>query len=234
VLKTLSDEERQCVILELLPQVRLVARRIHSRLPHQVSLDDLVSTGILGLISAIDSYDPSRNVSLRTYAEFKIRGAILDSLRRLDWAPRRQRRQAKQIKAATALAEQRWQRLPTDEEVATELNLRMEVYRRWQAKLPGWNVASLGSADCDSESLASDERACPAAAFERNELKGALAAAIAGLSRIRQVVLRLYYRDELRPREISRITGLHETRVYRIRRQAILQLRACMSNPRGQ
>ena len=98
-----SPRERERLILEHLPQVRMIARRIHDRLPGNVSLDDLVSTGILGLISAIDRFDPSRNVQLRTYAEHKIKGAILDSLRRLDWAPRQQRKHAKQIDAAIAV-----------------------------------------------------------------------------------------------------------------------------------
>ena len=84
-------DKREKLILEHLPQVRLIARRIHERLPKSVSLDDLVSVGIIGLISAIDRFDPSRNVKLKTYAEYKIRGAIMDSLRGLDWAPRQQR-----------------------------------------------------------------------------------------------------------------------------------------------
>src|SRR5206468_4707429 len=87
-----SAEEREQLILEHLPQVRLIARRIHDRLPESVSLEDLISTGIVGLISAIDRFDASHNVKLKTYAEYKIRGAILDSLRGLDWAPRQQRK----------------------------------------------------------------------------------------------------------------------------------------------
>ena len=107
----LQGEERESLILEHLPQVRLIARRIHDRLPESVSLEDLVSTGIVGLISAIDHFDPSHNVKLKTYAEYKIRGAILDSLRGLDWAPRQQRKRAKQIEAAIAALEQQRQRL---------------------------------------------------------------------------------------------------------------------------
>src|ERR1035438_7382776 len=82
-----SDDERERLILEHLPQVRLIARRIQERLPENISLEDLVSTGVIGLIAAIDHFDPSHNVKLKTYAEYKIRGAILDSLRGLDWAP---------------------------------------------------------------------------------------------------------------------------------------------------
>ena len=107
-----SDDRRERLILEHLPQVRLIARRIQERLPENISLEDLVSTGVIGLIAAIDNFDASHNVKLKTYAEYKIRGAILDSLRGLDWAPRQKRRKAKRIEAAIAAAEQRLQRAP--------------------------------------------------------------------------------------------------------------------------
>ena len=113
-----AHEERERLILEHLPQVRLIARRIHERLPESVNLDDLISTGTIGLIAAIDRFDPRHNVKLKTYAEYKIRGAILDSLRGLDWAPRQQRRRSKQIEAAIAVVEQQLHRAPTEEEIA--------------------------------------------------------------------------------------------------------------------
>lgn len=116
-----SVEERERLILEHLPQVRLIARRIHERLPESVSLEDLVSTGILGLIQAIDRFDATLNVKLKTYAEYKIRGAILDSLRGLDWAPRQQRKKAKQIEAAISAAEQVLKRTPGEDEIALQL-----------------------------------------------------------------------------------------------------------------
>src|SRR5882724_9346073 len=94
--------ERERLILEHLPQVRLIARRIHERLPENISLDDLISTGVIGLIAAVDHFDPSQGAQLKTYAEHKIRGAIFDSLRNLDWAPKNKRRRAKQIEAAIA------------------------------------------------------------------------------------------------------------------------------------
>ena len=100
-----AAEERERLILEHLPQVRLIARRIHERLPESVNLDDLISTGTLGLIAAIDRFDPRHNVKLKTYAEYKIRGAILDSLRGLDWAPRQQRKRSKMVEAAISAAE---------------------------------------------------------------------------------------------------------------------------------
>src|SRR6202163_862220 len=124
-------EERERLILEHLPQVRLIARRIHERLPESVNLEDLISTGTLGLIAAIDRFDSEHNVKLKTYAEYKIRGAILDSLRGLDWAPRQQRKRVKQIESAIAAIEQRVHRAPTEDEIARELNLELDQYHSW-------------------------------------------------------------------------------------------------------
>ena len=132
-----SAEERDRLILEHLPQVRMLARKIRARLPENISQDDLVSTGILGLIAAIDHFDPSRHVHLKTYAEHKIKGGILDSLRRLDWAPRQQRKHAKQIDAAISAAGQRLHRSPTEQEIAAELNLTLDRYHQWQMKAAG-------------------------------------------------------------------------------------------------
>ena len=108
----ISPAERDRLILENLPQVRLIARRIHDKLPESVSLDDLVSTGVVGLITAIDNFDASQNVKLKTYAEYKIRGAILDSLRELDWAPRQKRRKLSKSESGHQRAEQRPHRTP--------------------------------------------------------------------------------------------------------------------------
>src|ERR1700686_3309248 len=113
----MAAEVREQLILEHLPQVRLIARRIHERLPESVSLDDLVSTGVVGLIAAIDRFDASHNVKLKTYGEYKIHGAILDGLRGLDWAPRQQRKRSKQIEAAIWIMEQRLHRTPEEDEI---------------------------------------------------------------------------------------------------------------------
>src|SRR3954451_4578607 len=139
----LSESERERLILEHLPQVRLIARRIQERLPENVSLEDLVSTGVLGLISAIDNFNPAHNVKLKTYAEYKIRGAILDSLRGLDWAPRQKRRKSKQIEAAIAKAEQRLQGPATEEDIAAQLEITLEEYHGWLVEIRGLNLASL-------------------------------------------------------------------------------------------
>ncbi len=241
---TLSEERREQLILEHLPQVRLIARRIHERLPECVSLDDLISTGTVGLISAIDRFDPALNVKLKTYAEYKIRGAILDSLRGLDWAPRQQRKRSKQIEAAISKAEQLLYRAPDEEEIAAQLGLSIEVYHEWLVEIRGLNLGSLENATPDEEDnrdllqyISDDEEAWPSRLLERSELQKLLAEAIAKMTSTEQTVLSLYYYEELTLREISKIVHLHESRISQIKSQAILRLRSYIERrwpcPRG-
>jgi RNA polymerase sigma factor for flagellar operon FliA len=227
----LSNEERERLILDHLPQVRLIARRIHERLPESVSLDDLISTGIVGLIGAIDRFDPKLNVKLKTYAEYKIRGAILDSLRGLDWAPRQQRKKAKLIEAAIASAEQRLKRQPREEEIAAELGVSIDEYYDWLMEVRGVNLGSLENGGSDEENrsllrfIADKEENWPSNIVERSELERILAAAIARMPKIERDVLGLYYRDELTLREIAKVIRLHESRVSQLKSQAVLRLR---------
>ena len=231
--ETLAETERERLILEHLPQVRLIARRIQERLPETVSLEDLVSTGVLGLISAIDNFDPRHNVKLKTYAEYKIRGAILDSLRGLDWAPRQKRKRAKQIEAAILTIEQRLHRSPTEDEIAGELQIPVEEYHEWLVDIRGLNLASLdqthGEQGRDLLHLLPDpEDNLPSTLLERAELERLLAESIDSIPRIEQTVLSMYYRDELTLREIASIVNLHESRISQLKSQAILRLRANM------
>ena len=227
-----NTEERERLIMEHLPQVRLIARRIHERLPDSISLDDLVSTGIIGLISAIDRFDSSHNVKLKTYAEYKIRGAILDSLRGLDWAPRQQRKRTKQIEAAIVVIEQRVHRQPTEEEIAAELKVTIEEYHEWLVDIRGVNLGSLESASPDEESrdllkyISDDEENWPSKILERSELQKLLALALDKMPYIERTVLSLYYHEELTLREIAKVVKLHESRVSQLKSQAILRLRA--------
>jgi|SRR4051794_18498394 len=226
----LSDVERERLILEHLPQVRLIARRIQERLPENICLEDLISTGVLGLISAIDNFDPSHKVKLKTYAEYKIRGAILDSLRGLDWAPRQKRRQAKQIEAAIAAIEQRLQRAPTEDEIAQELDITIDRYHEWLVEIRGLNVASLeyaGNADGKDllHYIADEGERLPSTLFERSELERLLAESIDNIPEIERTVLSLYYREELTLREIAQVVNLHESRISQLKSQAILRLR---------
>jgi RNA polymerase sigma factor FliA len=229
-----GEDERERLILEHLPQVRLIARRIQERLPENIVLEDLVSTGVIGLIAAIDNFDPAHNVKLRTYAEYKIRGAILDSLRGMDWAPRQKRRRAKQIEAVIAAAEQDLQRSPTEEEIAARLGIPMDEYHRWLVEVRGLNVASLeqpsGEPGKDLLHYVADEsERLPSTLLERAELEAALAQGIERIPEIERTVLSLYYREELTLREIAQIVKLHESRVSQLKSQAILRLRAYLA-----
>jgi len=227
-----ADEERERLILEHLPQVRLIARRIHERLPENVNFEDLVSTGIVGLISAIDRFDPAHNVKLKTYAEYKIRGAILDSLRGLDWAPRQQRKRTKQIESAIARVEQRLQRTPGEDEIAAELSLTIEEYHDWLVDIRGINLGSLDSVAGEEDGhdmlryISDEEENWPSHVLERAELQKLLADAIDRMPETERLVLSLYYHEELTLREISRIVHLHESRVSQLKSQAILRLRS--------
>lgn len=227
-----SDEERERMIMEHLPQVRLIARRIHERLPESVSLEDLISTGIVGLISAIDRFDPTHNVKLKTYAEYKIRGAILDSLRGLDWAPRQQRKRVKQIEAAISEIEQRLHRSPTEDEIAAQLGLTLEEYHEWLVEVRAVNLGSLESSSPQDDGrdllkyISDDESMWPSRLLERSELENLIAQAIEKMPEIERTVLSLYYYEELTLREIAKVVDLHESRISQLKSQAILRLRS--------
>jgi len=217
----MTDDERERLILEHLPQVRLIARRIQERLPDSISLDDLVSNGVLGLISAIDNFDPAHNVKLKTYAEYKIRGAILDGLRGLDWAPRQKRRKSKQIEAAIAIAEQRLKGPPSEDEIAAQLEITLDEYHAWLVEISGSDQGKdlLHYLPDAGENL-------PSTLLERAELERLLASSIDLIPEIERTVLSLYYHEELTLREIAQVVNLHESRISQLKSQAIVRLRS--------
>ncbi|MCU1259478.1 MAG: polymerase, sigma 28 subunit, FliA/WhiG family [Bryobacterales bacterium] len=230
-----STEEREALIMEHLPQVRMIARRIHERLPESVSIDDLISNGTVGLISAIDNFDSAQNVKLKTYAEYRIRGAILDGLRNLDWAPRQKRRMGKQIEAAIAAAQQRLGRAPTEEEIAAQLGIPIHEYREWLVDTEGLQIADLeiaGSGE-DGFSLlkfaAADDSQQPSRILERAELERVVAQAIENIPKTERTVLSLYYFEELNLREIAQVMDLHLSRISQLKTQAILRLRTVLA-----
>jgi RNA polymerase sigma factor for flagellar operon FliA len=227
-----SAEARERLIMEHLPQVRLIAKRIHERLPESVGLEDLISTGVLGLIAAIDHFDPGLNVKLRTYAEYRIRGAILDSLRGLDWAPRQQRKRSKQIESAIVILEQRWKRSPSEDEIASQLGLTIEAYREWLVGMRGINLGSLEQAPGGEERrnllrcIADDAENWPERVVERSELERLLAEAIEKMPYVERTVLSLYYHEDLTLREIAKVVKLHESRISQLKSQGVLRLRS--------
>jgi RNA polymerase sigma factor for flagellar operon FliA len=228
----LEASERERLILDQLPHVRWIAMRIHEKIGGAVSLEDLVSAGVIGLINAVDSYDPKFNVKLKTYAEHRIRGSILDSIRGLDGIPAHKRKHLKHVEAAIAAAEQRLQRVPTEEEIAAELSISLSTYQDLLAELRGVTLGSLDEiAEGFSESkllryMAHDEESLPARILERAELEKLLIDAVNKMPRLERTILTLYYKEEQNLQEIAQILGIHTTRVCQLKSQAVLRLRA--------
>jgi RNA polymerase sigma factor FliA len=226
-----STEERDRLILENLPSVRWLALRIHEKIGGAVSLEDLVSAGTIGLIHAVDAFDPTCNVKLKTYAEHRIRGAILDSIRGLDGIPAHKRKRLKQMESAMIAVEQRVQRAPTEEEVAAELNITLADYQESLSELRAVSLGSLDEvADGFSESkllrfVAQDEESQPARILERAELQKVLEEGINKMPKQEKTILSLYYKEQQNLHEIAEILGLHTTRVCQLKSQAVLRLR---------
>ncbi len=223
-------QERDALILEHLSQVNWIAARIHEKLPATVQLDDLISAGIVGLLAAIDHYDPSHNASLRTYAEYKIRGAILDSIRGLDGIPSHRRKYVKQVQEAISHAEQRLQRTPSDEEIAAELKIPLEEYQQWMVDLRGVSLGSLDVIENSEEVgllkfIANDAEHSPEHILQQSQLENVIASGIGKMPDNERTVLSLYYKEELNLREIASVMGLHITRISQLRSQGILRLR---------
>jgi RNA polymerase sigma factor FliA len=228
-----SIQRREALVMQHLPQVRLIARRIHDRLPSHISLDDLISTGVIGLLAAIDNFDETLNVQLKTYAERRIRGAIMDSLRELDWAPRETRKRSKVIEAAIHKAKQRLGREPAEEEIAGELGIDPAEYQRWLSDIQAIDLQAMeysGSDGSRSDLLRvipdSNEDNWPSHVVERSELERILALAIERMPKLERTVLNLYYFEELSLAEISKVVKLHLSRVAQLRVQGVLRLRS--------
>jgi RNA polymerase sigma factor for flagellar operon FliA len=227
-----STSEREALVLEHLPQVCLIARRIHDRLPDYISLDDLISTGVIGLMAAIDNYDPTLGVQLNTYAERRIRGAIIDSLRDMDWAPRETRRRSKLIEAAIHRSKQRLGREPAEEEIALELNIGVAEYQKWLADVQSVELERLEYEPNDSSGrnllhfISSGEDEWPSHVVEKAELVRIMALAIERMPKAERTVLSLYYYEELNLREIAEVMKMHLSRIAQLRTQAILRLRS--------
>ena len=227
-----TQEERDALILEHLPQVNFIANRIHERLPPSVELDDLISAGVIGLLAAVDNFDPSRNTTLRTYAEYKIRGAILDSIRGLDGIPAHKRKRLKQVQQAIAEAEQRIGRSPEEEDIAAQLRISLAEYQQWMVELRGVTLGSLQLVDGEEidaiQFLSDDEESTPARVFERSELQRVLTQGMKTMPENERTVLSLYYKEELNLREIATVMDLHTSRISQLRAQGIMRLRALM------
>src|SRR5271163_844484 len=237
--KSHNATDRDLLLMEHLPTVRYLARRIHERLPQHVELDDLVSAGVVGLIDAFSKFDHTKKVQFKSYAQFRIRGAILDSLRTLDWSPRELRRKGRAVEEAIRSVTQRVGRAPSEQEIAKEMELTLAEYQLLLGDLKGLEIGSLHmerSEDSGDEELAyvpGSTEDDPLFRCLKGEMKQRLADAIDELPEKERMVLTLYYYEELTMKEIGLTLGVVESRVSQIHSSAVLRLRTALASLRG-
>jgi len=228
--------EQERVLLEHLPIVRFLARRIHERLPQHVDIEDLVSAGVVGLMDAFSKFDPTKKVQFRSYAQFRIRGAILDSLRTLDWSPRELRRKGRAVEEAIRVLTARLGRPPGEAEVAHEMALGLEEYQQLLGDLKGLEIGTLHierNEDSGEEELAyvpGRPEEDPLFHCLRGELEERLAEAIAHLPDRERLVMSLYYYEEMTMREIGLALGVVESRISQVHASAVAHLRAALKD----
>jgi len=220
---------RDRVVLEHLPLVKAIAVRVHENLPVHVDVDDLVHAGILGLFDAANKFNPDKQVVFSSYAKHRIKGAILDSLRQLDWASRDMRRRHKQVEAATRDLASELQRAPTESEVATKLGMDVDRWRTMMLDLRNVGLISASTRGNESEDLPAPDFPCkpetqPDSICAREQLRSLLGDAMKVLpERYKKVVL-LYYTNELTMKEIGGILGINESRVSQIHKSALQKM----------
>lgn len=228
-----SQELREQLIIEYAQLVKLVAGRLSMYLGHNVEYDDLVSYGIFGLIDAIDKFDLAKNVKFETYASLRIRGAILDQIRKMDWIPRTVRQRQRKIDDAIKQIEMRTGRSATDEELAKELGLSEEELYNWQSQMKVTNVVSLNEFEENGPEPIIDTSnkshfAQPEAVVEEEELKQVLAESLEILTEKERRVIELYYYEDLTLKEISKILEVSESRVSQLHTKGLLKMRKKM------
>lgn len=209
--------------------VRLVAGRLGIYLNQYIDIDDLVGYGVLGLIDAVDKFDPTKNVKFETYASLRIRGAILDAIRKLDWVPRTLRKKQKDVDKAYVELEMKLGRPPTEKEVADFLNISVEEYN---SLLKEVNVSTLVSIDDNVyqfEAVSDQNIQLPEQSVENNEMREILAKIIDELPEREKKVIFLYYYEELTLKEISKVLEVSESRISQLHTKAVSRLRANMS-----
>ena len=230
----ITTENREEVIIRYSPMIKYVANRIAMRLPPHIEVDDLISVGVLGLMDAITKYDSSRGAKFKTYAEFRVRGAILDELRSLDWVPRSIRQKASQVDKVVQGLQAKLRRTPEDEEVAQEMGLSLDQFHETlneTKSIPIFSLEDLGiakeSGDQQSllDCLAGKADADPQTQVRLVELKEIIAKAIDALPEKERLMVSLYYYEELTMKEIGAVLDITESRVSQIHSKAVYRLR---------
>ncbi len=236
VAEPVRDGARDQLLIEHLPTVRYVARSIHERLPQHVEIDDLISAGIVGLIYAFAKFDGLKQVQFRSYAQFRIRGAILDSLRAMDWSPRELRRRGRMLEEAVRSLTGRLGRPPQEQEIAVEMRLTLAELQRLMGDLKGLEVGTLnvehgeGSGEEEIAYIAGAPEDGPLFRCLKGEMKQRLADAIDDLPERERMVLTLYCYEELTMKEIGQAMGVGESRVSQIHSGAVVRLRAALAD----
>lgn len=237
--KTKSSEVREKLIIEYAPLVKLVAGRLSMYLGYNVEYDDLVSYGIFGLIDAIDKYDTMKSVKFETYASLRIRGAILDQIRKMDWIPRTIRQRQKKIDSVIKEIELTTGHSATDEQIAQALGISEDEYSDWQSQMKVTNVVSLNEfMDQGSEVPAEHNRQnirfdSPEENIEKQELKQMLVQALELLTEKEKKVIVLYYYEELTLKEISRVLEVSESRISQLHTRALQKMKTKLGNYMG-
>lgn len=234
----ISLEERNKIILEFLPKITYIVKSIkYDNLPPTLTEEDLVNIGVLGLIDAIEKYDPSKNVKLSTYAEIRIRGHILDALRKLDWIPRNVRQKAKEIERAILKVEQELGREASAKEIADYIGISEEEYIKYAEKISNSILVSIDmSLNSDNENgtklwqILSVSEDTPDKYVEEEELKEILSDIIFKLSEKERLVITLYYYEELPMKKIAEILGLTESRISQIHTKTMIKIRKMLEN----
>lgn len=229
----MNREDKEQVILQYSELVRYMALRLISRLPDHVSVEDLFSAGIIGLIDAIDKYDTNQGIPFEFYARIRIKGAMLDEIRSMDWIPRSLRQKANALTKTCATLEQKLGRYPTDEEIAGELRVSLDDYFKLLDDIKGISLLpeSIHETVCENKesfNLASESDDLFQQTY-RSELRKHMAEGIRTLSEKEQLVLSLYYFEELTMKEIGTVMGYTESRISQIHTKAILKLRTRLS-----
>ncbi|MCH5257398.1 MAG: FliA/WhiG family RNA polymerase sigma factor [Lachnospiraceae bacterium] len=235
-----SPEVREKIILEYAPLVKMVAGRLSMYLGYNVEYEDLVSYGVFGLIDAIDKFDALKDVKFETYASLRIRGAILDQIRKMDWIPRTIRQKQKKIDAAIREIETKYGRSATDEEIAKSLGISNDEYVDWQSQMKITNVVSLNEFLEQGSEIPSDNgynRSSqfdgPEEVIERDELKNKLTESLELLTEKEKKVIVLYYYEELTLKEISSILEVSESRISQLHTRALQKMREKLGNYMG-
>lgn len=233
-----SPELREKLIMEYAPLVKVVAGRLSMYLGYNVEYEDLVSYGIFGLIDAIDKFDLGKDVKFETYASLRIRGSILDQIRKMDWIPRTVRQKQKKIEEAIKNVETRTGRNPSDEEIANELGIEAAELNDWQSQLKITNVVSLNEFVEQGGEPVMDARnnshfVQPEDSIQEDELKKVLRETMDLLTEKERKVILFYYYEELTLKEISSILEVSESRVSQLHTKALLKMRKKMGNYMG-